>query len=105
MDSYEGFATLEWWANPSTCLAGFGVRVAVRVSGDAWTCDATLEPALSAEDRESFDFLMALDPLFTLSFDSDSMLHVNVAVADDGRLTLTPYQQEPTDPAGTRRLP
>ncbi|MEU9396500.1 hypothetical protein AB0D86_41695 [Streptomyces sp. NPDC048324] len=105
MDSYEGSATLEWWANPSTCLARFGVRVAVRVTGDAWTCDAILEPALSAEDRESLDFLMALDPLFSLSFDDDSMLHVNVAEADDVRLTLTPYQQEPADMAGTRQLP
>ncbi|WP_458247165.1 hypothetical protein [Streptomyces sp. MAI_2237] len=105
MDSYEGSATLEWWANPSTCWARFGVRAAVRVTGDAWTCDATLEPALNAEDRESLDFLMALDPLFTLSFDNDSMLHVNVAVAADGRLTLTPCQQEPADPASTRWLP
>ncbi|MFJ9118972.1 hypothetical protein ACIRJO_25870 [Streptomyces sp. NPDC102394] len=54
---------------------------------------------------ESLDFLTALDPLFTLSFDSDSMLHVNVAEADDGRLTLTAYQREPTDAAGTRQLP
>ncbi|WP_225844896.1 hypothetical protein [Streptomyces sp. HPF1205] len=106
MDSYEGTATLEWWANQSTCLARFGVRVAVGVTGNDWTCDATFEPSLTGEDQEGFDFLMALDPLFTLRFDEESMLHVNVvAAADDGRLTLTAYQEEAAQPASTRRLP
>lgn len=106
MDSYDGTATLEWWANRSTCFARFGVRVAVRVTGIDWTCDAILEPPLSAEDRESFDFLMGLDPLFTLCFDEESMVHVNVfATGDDGRLTLTACQAEAAESAGTRRLP
>ncbi|MDI9834406.1 hypothetical protein [Streptomyces sp. KAU_LT] len=106
MDSYEGTATLEWWANRSKCLARLGVRVAVRVTGNNWTCDAILEPSLTAEDRESFDLLMALDPLFTLRFDEEGMLHVSVAATgDDGRLTLTAYQAEAEEPAGTRQLP
>jgi hypothetical protein len=106
MDSYEGTATLEWWANRSTCLARLGVRVAVRVTGNDWTCDAILEPPLSGEDWEGFDFLMALDPVFTLRFDEESSLHVNVAATGgDGRLTLTAYQAEAAESAGTRRLP
>ncbi|WP_433893331.1 hypothetical protein [Streptomyces sp. CA-111067] len=106
MDSFEGIATLEWWANRSTCLARLGVRVAVRISGNDWACDAVLEPPLTAEDREGFDFLMAFDPLFTLRFDEEGMLHVNVVAAgDDGRLTLTAYQAEAAETAGSRRLP
>ncbi|MEU6532959.1 hypothetical protein ABZ869_27635 [Streptomyces sp. NPDC046928] len=106
MDSYEGTATLEWGANRSTCLARLGVQVAVRVTGNNWTCDAILEPFLTAEDRESFDLLMTLDPLFTLCFDEESMLHVSVAATgDDGRLTLTAYQAEAEESVGTRQLP
>ncbi|MFF2846606.1 hypothetical protein ACFVT5_09760 [Streptomyces sp. NPDC058001] len=105
MDSYEGTATLEWWANRSTCLGRLGVRVAVRVTGDDWTCDANLAPALSAEDRERFDFLMRLDPVFTLRFDDGSTLLVNaVAAVDDGRLVLTAYQAEAPDSAASRRV-
>lgn len=106
VDSYEGTAMLEWWANRSTCLARIGVRVAVGVTGNDWTCDATFEPSLTGEDRESFDFLMALDPLFTLRFDEATVRHVNVATtADDGRLSLTACQAEDAESAGTRRLP
>jgi hypothetical protein len=47
MDSYEGLATLEWWANPSTCSGEWGVRVMVRVTGGGWSCNAVLEPPLS----------------------------------------------------------
>lgn len=49
---------------------------------------------------------MALDPLFALRFDEESLLHVSVAATgDDGRLTLTAYQAEAAEPAGTRHLP
>lgn len=54
------------------------MRVAVR-SGDNWTCEATPESHLAAEDRESFGYLMQLDPHFTLRFDDASALLVNVA--------------------------
>lgn len=103
MDSYEGTATLEWWANRSTCLGSVGVRVAVRAVGDDWTCEAILEPPLLEEDRESFDFLMKLDPLFVLRFDEESMLLVNVVAAeDDGRLVLSAYPAEAAESAGSR---
>ncbi|MEU6852626.1 hypothetical protein ABZ901_22215 [Actinacidiphila alni] len=107
MDSYEGTAALEWWANRSTCLGEFTVRVAIRVSGDDWTCAAHLEPPLSAEDRESFDFLMELEPVFLLRLDDDGALPVTVAAAPSGEAThlvLTAFEPQGA-PAGTRRLP
>ncbi|MGX1914132.1 hypothetical protein ACWIID_35645 [Streptomyces phaeochromogenes] len=106
MDSYEGTATLEWWANRSTCLGRLHVRVAVRAAGDDWTCEATLEPPLAAEDRESFDFLMQLDPHFTLRFDDASALLVNVVEAGvEGRLSLTAAEADTAEPTGTRHVP
>lgn len=108
MDNFEGTATLEWWANRSTCLARLGVRV-TRVTANDGTCDAILEPPLTAEERENFDFLMALDPLFTLRtlrFGEECLLHVHVVAAeDDGRLTLAAYRAEAAERAGPRRLP
>lgn len=105
MDSYEGTATLEWWANRSTCLGRFGVRVVVRITGNDWTCDAISEPPLSAEDQESFDFLMELDPLFTLHLDEESMPLVKVVAAGaDGRLFLTAYQAGSQEPSGSRQV-
>ncbi|MFF3171013.1 hypothetical protein ACFVQ0_00220 [Streptomyces sp. NPDC057900] len=81
MDSYEGTATFEWWANRSTCQGRLCVRVAVRAAGDTWTSEATLESPLATKDRESFDFLMQLDPHFTLRFDDASTVLVEVAEA------------------------
>lgn len=81
------------------------MRVEVAVTGSGWTCGAVLEPALTGEDRESFDFLIALDPLFALRFDEGSMLHVNVAPEEDGGgLTLVAYEAGAAE-AGSRRLP
>lgn len=104
MDSYDGAARLDWWANRSTCLGSYGVRVAVRVSGDVRTCEATVEPRLSAEDQEGFDFLMELDPLFTLRFDDESTVLVEVVATGGGRLVLTAFRGE-TAVSGSRRIP
>lgn len=106
MDSYEGTATPEWWANRSTCLGRFGLRVAIRVSGNDWTCDAILEPSLSAEDWRSFDFLTRLDPIFTLRLNETSILLVNVVAAgDEGRLILTADWTEAAESTGDRQAP
>lgn len=103
MDSYEGTATLEWWANGSTCLARLRVQVAVGVAGDNWTSEATYETPLAAEDRESFDFLMHLDPHFTLRFDDASTLLVQVVEAGvEGRLILTAAEADAAEPTGTK---
>lgn len=106
MDTYEGTATLEWWANRSTCLGRLRVSVAVCAAGVSWTCEATLESPLAAEDREGFDFLMQLDPHFTLRFDDASTLLVNVVEAEvEGRLSLTTAGTNTAEPTGIRRVP
>ncbi|MEU9027044.1 hypothetical protein AB0D46_05820 [Streptomyces sp. NPDC048383] len=106
MDSYEGTATLEWWANRSTCLGRLRVQVAVRATGDNRTSEATLESLLAAEDRESFDFLMQLDPYFTLRFDDASTLLVKVAEAGvEGRLVFTAVEADTAEPTGTGHVP
>ncbi|MFE2578681.1 hypothetical protein [Streptomyces sp. NPDC059378] len=79
------------------------MRVEVRVTGNRWTCEATVVPSMTAEDRESFDVLMKLDPLFTLRIDEENTLLVNAAVGEDERLILTAYQTEP-DAAGSRQV-
>ncbi|MGW6268845.1 MULTISPECIES: hypothetical protein [unclassified Streptomyces] len=106
MDSYEGTATLEWWANRSTCLGRLRVQVAVRAAGDTWTSEATFASPLATEDRESFDFLMQLDPHFTLRFDDVSTVLVKVVEAGvEGRLILTAAEEGTSEPTGTRHAP
>ncbi|MER6137085.1 hypothetical protein [Streptomyces sp. NPDC001815] len=106
MDSSEGTATLEWWANRSTCLGRLRVEVAFRVAGDNWTCEATFESPLAAEHRESLDFLMQLDPHFTLRFDDASTLLVKVVETGVGRrLILTAAEADAAEPTGTRNAP
>ncbi|MEZ0091781.1 hypothetical protein [Streptacidiphilus sp. EB129] len=94
MDSYQGAATLEWWADGSTCLGEFDVQVSVCVADGNWACEAELGPErLSDGHREVFDLLMDLDPVFTLRFDEGTEILVNVLRAGDGqRLALTVYE-------------
>ncbi|MEU4097038.1 hypothetical protein [Streptomyces sp. NPDC026673] len=93
MDGYEGAATLEWWANGSTCLGRIGVRVEIGVVGSAWTCEARFDGPLSADEREAFGFLMDLDPVVTLRFDEGSALLADVVEADPaGCLVLTAHE-------------
>lgn len=99
MDSYEGKATLEWWANPSTCLSSLPVRVAARSVGRDWTCEATPEPPLTAEARESFRFLRQRDPHFILRLHHASVLLVNVVeTGTEGRLILTAAETGAAEP-------
>ncbi|MFJ8978935.1 hypothetical protein [Streptomyces sp. NPDC102282] len=106
MDSYEDAATLDWWADRSTCLGRLGVQVAVRTVGNNWTSEATLESPLASEHRESFDFLMRLDPHFTLRFDDASTLLVKVVEAGvEGRLILTAAEAGIAESTGTRHPP
>ncbi|WP_186768009.1 hypothetical protein [Streptomyces qinzhouensis] len=94
MDSFQGTATLDWWANGSLRLGGYEVQVTVGVAGDEWACEAAFGPEpRSDEDREGFDFLMDLDPVFTLRFDEGSEILVNVRrTGDAGRLVLTAFE-------------
>lgn len=103
MDSYAGAATLEWWANRSTCLGSYEVHVEIEVAGSTWTCRATLAGPLSGDEKEGFDFLMALDPVFTLRLDANGTLLVDVTEVDDGgRLALTAH--EAAESGGSRQL-
>ncbi|MFF2014107.1 hypothetical protein ACFVWY_34280 [Streptomyces sp. NPDC058195] len=106
MESYEDTATLEWWANRSTCPGRLRVRIVVRSAGDNWRCEATLESPLAAEDRESFGLLIQLDPHFTLRFDDESTLLVDVVEEGvEGRLSLTAAEADTAESAGTRHVP
>ncbi|MFC8452144.1 hypothetical protein [Kitasatospora sp. NPDC057223] len=101
MDGYDGSATLEWWANPSTCLGSFRVTLTTSVAGGRWKGAAMTDSPLSESDREGFDFLMQLDPVFTLRFADDSTVLVDVIAAGaDESLVLSPF--EPGEPAGSR---
>lgn len=102
MDGYEGPATLEWWANRSTCLGDFAVHITVRAAGDEWTCEASFNEPPAEDVREAFGFLMALDPVFTLRFAEDSALLVDVTAKEGGRLELAAF--EPVESQGTRQL-
>jgi hypothetical protein len=57
-------------------------------------------------NRQGFDFLMELDPYFTLRFEDGSALLVNVVEAGvEGRLILAAADAETAEPTGTRRVP
>ncbi len=82
------------------------MQVAVRAAGDTWTSEATFASPLATEDRESFDFLMQLDPHFTLRFDDVSTVLVKVVEAGvEGRLILTAAEEGTSEPTGTRHAP
>ncbi|OKI26228.1 hypothetical protein [Streptomyces sp. CB03911] len=98
MEGYNGTATLEWWANPSTCLGCFSVTLTVSVVG-GWRGVAIPVTPMSASDGEGFDFLMQLDPVFTLRFPDDSTVLVNV-IAERTSEGLTLGPAESGEPAG-----
>lgn len=93
MEFYESVAHLEWWANRSTCLGRFELWVRITAeSGGRRAVGAATAP-WSDEDREGFDFLMALEPLFTLRFPDDSAVLVTVAAPYEiDRLGLTEFR-------------
>ena len=92
MDIYDGTATLEWWANPATCLGSFRVTLTVSVVSGGWKGVAMLDSPRLEADREGFEFLMQLDPVFTLSFPDDSTILVNViAEGVSGCLILSTF--------------
>jgi hypothetical protein len=87
MDRFEGRCHLDWWANPSTCLASVEITLAVAVTDAGWTADGRL-----ASDNEDFALLLDMDPVFTLRFDDESTIEVTVHPGLDGdRFTLTEY--------------
>ncbi|MFD0691406.1 hypothetical protein [Actinomadura fibrosa] len=89
MDTYEGAARLEWWANRHTCLCSVNVHVVIVSDASGWRISATLIPPLTGEERESWMFLVALSPYFTLRFDDDENATINVRVEEPGEGELT----------------
>ncbi|WP_329611698.1 hypothetical protein [Kitasatospora herbaricolor] len=92
MDSYDGTATLEWWGNPATCLGSFRVTLTVSVVSGDWKGIAMLDSPGSETDREGLEFLLQLDPVFTLRFadDSTTLVHV-IAEGVSGCLILSAF--------------
>jgi hypothetical protein len=81
-------AHLEWWANPSTCLARIPVRLTRAAEDDAWDAEAATE--FGEEERDGLHFLVDIDPVFTLRLANDSVTVVVVRPSGDfTRLRLT----------------
>ncbi|GAA1850282.1 hypothetical protein [Actinomadura bangladeshensis] len=91
MDTYEGAARLEWWANEDTCLCSVNVRVAIVSDDSGWRVSATFTSPLTGEEREGWRFLLALSPYWTLRFhdDEDASIDVRVEEPTEGELTLS----------------
>ncbi|BFV60194.1 hypothetical protein KCMC57_up52980 [Kitasatospora sp. CMC57] len=86
-DGYQGTATLEYWTNPLTCLGSFRVSLTVAVGEGGWRGVAVPDSAGSERTREGLDFLLLVDPVFTLRFPDGGTVLVS-AVAEGGRLLL-----------------
>lgn len=82
VDRYAGPAWLEWWANRETCLGSVEVNLQVTVDDEGWRASATFAMPLVGEDREAWEFLMRLDPYFTLRLPEDEQATIEVRVEE-----------------------
>ncbi|MEU9182957.1 hypothetical protein AB0C90_40560 [Streptomyces sp. NPDC048550] len=92
MDRFVGQARLEWWANHETCLEEYGIDLTVAVdAGGTWRATGRHANALDTTQREGWDFLMEMDPYFSVVFPGKDSpgIFVRVVGAEDGTLTLT----------------
>ncbi|GGM27063.1 hypothetical protein GCM10007977_030340 [Dactylosporangium sucinum] len=91
MESFEGRCWLDWWANSSTLLGSVEVAVVIAVVDGGWRARGRILSD-GPEEREAFDFLRALDPVFTLRFEDESTIPVAVhASADTVWFVMTEY--------------
>jgi hypothetical protein len=68
MDRYVGPARLEWWTNQSTCLDEYEIDITVTVdAAGTWQASGQHSVALDTTQREGWDFLMGMDPHFSLA--------------------------------------
>ncbi|MFJ3842223.1 hypothetical protein ACIPY6_42990 [Streptomyces sp. NPDC090054] len=92
MDRFVGQARLEWWANQSTCLEMYDIDIAVTVDS-VGTLRATGWHAIALDktQREGWDFLMEMDPHFSITFPGEDRggIMVRVDEAENGTLSLT----------------
>ncbi|MYW02515.1 hypothetical protein [Streptomyces sp. SID3343] len=95
MDRFVGSARLEWWAHQSTCLGEYEIDITVTVdAAGAWHASGRHSIALDTTEREGWEFLIGMDPHFSLAFPGEDRggLMVRVDEARDGALTLTEAQ-------------
>jgi hypothetical protein len=91
-------AWLDWWANSSTRLGSAEVRLDVGSMDAGGGARARLTDE-SIAAVEEFEFLCALDPIFSLRFDDGTLVAVRVDATDDRReVTL---QEQDGAPAWT----
>ncbi|MFF7299881.1 hypothetical protein [Streptomyces sp. NPDC008265] len=91
MERFAGRGRLEWWANESMCLETYDVDLTVTDdAAGTWQATGRHAHALDATRREGWDFLMEMDPHFSLAFPGEDRggITVRVAEAEDGTLTL-----------------
>ncbi|MFD8726954.1 hypothetical protein [Streptomyces sp. NPDC059611] len=92
MDRFEGRARLEWWANHATCLEEYDIDITATVDAvGKWRATGRHATALEAPQREAWDFLVEMDPHFSIAFSGEDRggITVRVVEAEDGTLTLT----------------
>ena len=92
MDRFVGLARLEWWANTSTCIDKYDIDVTIMVdAAGTWRATGRHAAALDTTQREGWDFLMEMDPHFSIAFPDEERgsLIVRVDEAEDGTLILT----------------
>ncbi|MFE1909564.1 hypothetical protein ACFW96_38820 [Streptomyces gardneri] len=91
MDRFAGQARLEWWANHAVCLEKYDIDITVTVDAvGTWGATGWHANALDTTQREGWDFLMEMDPHFSIVFpgEDNSGILVRVFEAEDGTLTL-----------------
>ncbi|MFG2841371.1 hypothetical protein ACGFYE_41090 [Streptomyces zaomyceticus] len=92
MERFAGRGRLEWWANQSICLEMYDIDITVTVDAvGKWCATGRHADALDTTQREGWDFLMEMDPHFSLAFPGEDRgaIMVRVVEAADGTLTLT----------------
>ncbi|MFB6833603.1 hypothetical protein [Streptomyces hydrogenans] len=92
MDRFVGQGRLEWWANHSTCLEMYDIDITVTVDAvGKWRAAGRHVNTLDTTQREGWDFLMEMDPHFSIAFPGEDRgaIMVRVVEAEDGTLTLT----------------
>ncbi|MFF4429760.1 hypothetical protein ACFYZ4_11410 [Streptomyces sp. NPDC001513] len=92
MDQFAGQARLEWWANHATCLEKYDIDITVAADAvGTWRATGRHGSALDMTQREGWDFLMEMDPHFSIVFpdEDNGGILVRVFEAGDGTLTLT----------------
>ncbi|MFE9820533.1 hypothetical protein [Streptomyces sp. NBC_00236] len=91
MDRFVDQGRLEWWANQSICLEIYDINITAAVDAvGKWRATGRHANVLDAPQREGWDFLMEMDPHFSIAFPGEDRggLTVRVVEAQDGTLTL-----------------